>query len=216
MKALAISLLVLGLAAPARADSVEAIVRAQLEPQLAAGLGIDTVHVPRSMAKADLDPATVVVASARALRAGRVSVRVTTRTGEAVYVPVTIVPVLDVAVARRALVPGDTVLETDVELVVRPARRAAAADLVIGARVTRAIARDAIIDERDIALPAPLGRGTAVTIEIHRGGVHVRGAGVLELAARPGQPATARIGATRQVVHGVLVAPATVLVGGPS
>lgn len=200
--------------APARADGVDAIVRAQLEPLLDAGLGIDAVHVPRSLAAADLDPAAVVVAPPRALRAGRASVRVTTPAGALVYVPVTIVAIAEVALARRALRPGDTIGPADVDVVTRPAQGAAAVGLVIGAKVTRPVARDAIVSERDIALPAPLSRGAPVAIEIVRGGVRVRGTGVLELAARPGQPAVARLAQTRQVLHGTLVAPATVIVGG--
>jgi hypothetical protein len=43
----------------------------------------------------------------------------------------------------------------------------------------------------------------------------VRGSGVLESSARPGEPASARLTATRLVVHGTLIAPATLVVGGP-
>ena len=45
------------------------------------------------------------------------------------------------------------------------------------------------------------------------GAVHIRGTGTLEMSARPGELATARLAATRTVVHGRLVAPATLLVG---
>ncbi|MEO7730572.1 MAG: flagella basal body P-ring formation protein FlgA, partial [Kofleriaceae bacterium] len=90
---------------------------------------------------------------------------------------------------------------------------AAPAATLRGASVGRPIAAGAPIATRDVALPPPLARGTQIEIDVRRGSVHVRGAGILELAARPGEPATARLVATRLVVHGTLVAPATLIVG---
>ena len=67
------SLLVLvALAGAAHADSLEAIVRAQVEPALPAPLGVTKVFAPRG----DYDPATVTVELPRELRAGRPSVKV--------------------------------------------------------------------------------------------------------------------------------------------
>jgi len=62
-------------------------------------------------------------------------------------------------------------------------------------------------------LPPPLPRGTQIAIDVRRGAVRIRGTGTLELAARPGELATARIAATHVVVRGTLVAPATLVVG---
>lgn len=211
MKLLALLVLVPALAA---ADTVDAVVRAQLADQVPAGHAIDAVHLPRAMATLDVDPAAVVVELPRALRAGRVSVKVSVPGASTAFVPVTVLAVSTVALARRAITAGETIGRGDVDLVERPASAAIASpDIVIGARASRTISRDAVIGTRDVVLPPPLARGTRVSIEVRRGAVTVRGSGVLELAARVGQPATARLAATKQVVHGTLVGSSTVVVG---
>jgi flagella basal body P-ring formation protein FlgA len=130
-------------------------------------------------------------------------------------VPVAIAALTDVAVAQRDLATGDVIADGDFAVERRAIAEvsAATAATLVGASVSRAIAAGAPIAARDVALPPPLPRGTQVAIEVHRGAVHVRGTGVLELAARPGEPATARLTATKLVVHGTLVAPATLVVG---
>ncbi len=84
---------------------------------------------------------------------------------------------------------------------------------LVGASVTGSIAAGAPIAARDVSLPPPLARGTQIMVDVRRGAVHIRGTGTLELAARPGEPASARLAATKIIVHGRLVAPATLLVG---
>jgi flagella basal body P-ring formation protein FlgA len=79
--------------------------------------------------------------------------------------------------------------------------------------VINPITAGTVVAARDIALPPPLGRGTQVAVDVRRGAVHVRGTGTLEAAARPGDLASARLTATKLVVHGRLVAPATLIVG---
>jgi len=79
--------------------------------------------------------------------------------------------------------------------------------------VTQAIAAGAPIVARAVALPPPLPRGTQVSVDVRRGSVHIRGTATLETAARPGEAASARLAATKMLVHGTLVAPATLVVG---
>ena len=121
----------------------------------------------------------------------------------------------DVAIAQRELATGDVIGPGDIAIERRAVAEIAPAPAakLIGATVTASIAVGAPIAARSVALPPPLTRGTQVAIEVRRGAVLVRGTGTLELAARPGEPATARIAITRLVVHGRLVAPATLIVG---
>src|SRR5262249_19479328 len=121
----------------------------------------------------------------------------------------------DVAIARRALAPGAVIAAGDFAIEQRAVDGTPPAPVnsVVGATVTRSLAAGAPIGKGDLALPPPLSRGSQVTVEIRRGSVRVRGAATLELAARPGESATARLAQTRTLVRGTLVAPATVVVG---
>jgi flagella basal body P-ring formation protein FlgA len=134
-----------------------------------------------------------------------------------VWVPVAIAALSDVAIAQRALAPGDVLEDADLAIERRALADGGAAPVatLIGARVAAPIAAGAPIGARDVTLPPPLSRGTQIAIDVRRGAVHIRGTGTLELAARPGEPASARLAATKLVVHGVLVAPATLVVGDP-
>ena len=203
------------LAARASAEPLDAVVRAKLAPMMPAGLDVARIYLPAQLARLDLDPAKVSVELARELRAGRPSIKLTIRGRAATRVPIALAALVDGAVAQRDLATGDVIADGDFAI-----ERRAVADLIAapaatlrGASVGRTIAAGAPIATRDVALPPPLARGTQVEIEVRRGAVHVRGTGILELAARPGEPATARLIATKLVVHGTLVAPATLIVG---
>ncbi|TMQ11315.1 MAG: flagellar basal body P-ring formation protein FlgA [Deltaproteobacteria bacterium] len=197
------------------ADPLDAIVRARLAPSLPAGLEVARVYLPAGLASLDTAPEAVAIELPRELRAGRPSVKLTVRGHRSAWVPVAIAAAVDVAIAQRALAAGDVIAAGDVAIEhraiadVAPAPAAA----LIGATVTTAIAAGAPIGARDVALPPPLARGTQVAIDLRRGAVHIRGTGTLELSARPGEPASARLAATKIVVHGTLVAPATLVVG---
>jgi flagella basal body P-ring formation protein FlgA len=213
--AIAIVAFLAALANRVYADPIEATVRTRLEPTLPAGLGIARVYLPAELAALDTAPSRVAIELPRELRAGRTSIKLTVRGRRTVWVPVAIAALTDVAIAQRELAPGDVIAGDDIAIerrAVADATMAPAATLV-GAQVTTAIAAGAPIGARAVALPPPLSRGTQVEIDVRRGAVHVRGTGTLELAARPGEPATARLTATRLVVHGTLVAPATLIVG---
>jgi len=196
------------------ADPVDAIVRTKLAPSMPPGLDVAKVYLPAHLAALDLDPAKVAIELPPVLRAGRASIKLTVR-GKTSWVPVAIAALTEVAVAQRDLAPGDVITADDVAV-----ERRAVADMavaapatVVGATVNAPIAAGAPIAAREVALPPPLARGTQVAVDVRRGAVHIRGTGTLEMSARPGELATARLAATRVVVHGRLAAPATLLVG---
>lgn len=203
------------LAARAYADPIEVVVREKLAPVMPAGLDVAKVYLPAKLAKLDVDPNKVTIELPRELRAGRPSIKLAIRGRAPVSVPVAIAAQVDVAVAQRDLAVGDTIGDADIAIEHRAVADmvAAPAATLLGAQVNRPIAAGAPIATRDVALPPPLPRGTQIEIDVRRGAVHVRGTGLLEMAARPGEMATARLTATKLVVHGVLVAPATLVVG---
>jgi flagella basal body P-ring formation protein FlgA len=210
--------LIAGFAAPVdrvSAEPLDAIVRAKLAPALPAGLEVARIYFPADLAGLDSDPRRVAVELPRALRAGRSSIKLTVRGRRTASVPVAIAPLGEVAIAQRMLGIGDVIGEADIAIERRALAEFTAAPpaTLIGAQVTTAIAAGAAIAAREVALPPPLARGTQIEVEVRRGAVHIRGVGTLELAARPGEPAAARLTATRLVVHGRLVAPATLIVG---
>jgi flagella basal body P-ring formation protein FlgA len=203
------------LASRVDAEPLERVVRTRLAPSLPAGLDVAKVYLPTALAGIDTTPDAVALELPRELHPGRPSIKLTVRGHRSTWVPVAIAVATDVAFAQRALAPGELIGTADIAI-----ERRALADIIpapaatlIGSTVTTAIAAGAPIAARDVALPPPLPRGTQIAIDVRRGAVHIRGAGTLELAARPGEPATARLAATKIVVHGTLVAPATLVVG---
>ncbi|HEX3765036.1 MAG TPA: flagella basal body P-ring formation protein FlgA [Kofleriaceae bacterium] len=197
------------------AEPLDAVVRDRLAPALPAGLDVAKVYLPAGLAGLDTAPEAVTIELPRELRAGRSSVKLTVRGHRPAQVPVAIAASVDVAIAQRALAPGEPIGPDDIAIERRALAEIAAAPTatLIGATVTNPIAAGAPIAARDVALPPPQPRGTQVALDVRRGAVRIRGTATLELAARPGEPATARIAATHTVVHGTLVAPATLVVG---
>lgn len=202
-------------ASTASADSVDAIVRARLAPVVPVGFGIARVHVPKALAEVDVAPAQVTVEVPGELKLGRRSVEVTLKGKRTLYVPVTIGKLIEVAITTHAVAEGDVLGAHDLSIeqrAVEVTTPAPAASLV-GATVTRALAEGAPIQRDDVVLAPPLARGTQVSIEMRRGSVRIRGTATLEASARPGQSAVVRVGQTRTLVRGLLVAPSTVIVG---
>lgn len=200
--------------ATAAADPVREIVRDRVEALLPAGLGLIKLHLPASLDKVDVDPDKVVVEPPRAVGAGRASFKVIVR-GRCVFVPVSIGKLVEVGVARRAIPAGSILTDADVLIVQRAIEAIVPASgrSLIGATATRDLVADAPVALRDVSFPPPLPRGTQVAVEIRRGSVRVRGNATLELAARAGEPATARLAHTKTIVRGTLRAPATLVVG---
>ena len=208
--------LALVLATAAQAAPVEDSIREQVVPALPPGTDIAKVYMPASLAKLDVDPANVVVEIPRVLGIGRKSVKVTVAGKAAVFVPVAIAKVADVAIADHALSVGQTVTDADVhiETIAIEGLAPAAGGSVIGSRIVKPVAAGKAVGAQDIALPPPLPRGTQVNVEIRRGQVRVKGQGTLELVARPGEQATVRLAQNNITLRGTLVAPDTVVVGG--
>lgn len=206
MKALAVIVL---LAGAARADSLEEVVRARLEPALPAGLGISKIQVHA----ADVDAKRVIVETPRALHTGRTSVRVVVA-GRAAWAAVSIAPLVDVAVTRRAIAAGEMIAAGDVIVAQRALDDLAPAPVMLaGAVAAHAIDAGAVVGAHDVTLAPPLARGTQVSIEIRRGAVRVHGTGVLETTSHIGDRASARLAATRTVVHGTLIDSTTLVIG---
>jgi flagella basal body P-ring formation protein FlgA len=208
-------LVILLLAASASAEpspSVEAAIGAKLAAILPADLGVAQVHVPASLANAS--PETITIEAPRELRAGRPSVKVSAKGHRAVWVPVTLAPLVEVAVVHHAIGAGTVLAAGDFTIERRAFETAPApAKQLVGATISHDVAADTVLGSHDVTLAAATPRGTHVAVEIRHGGVRVKGAGVLELAARPGEPATVRLAFNQSVVHGTLVAPGSVVVG---
>lgn len=203
--------------APAAAESLDDVLRAELAPALGADLGISEIHLSPAQAQLDVRRDAVDVEVPREVRAGRQSIKLTLRGKHArvEWVPVSFGKLAFVAVVQRPLAAGAVVTAADVTTERRAPGTAipVPVEAVVGAVVNHDLTAGAIVANHDVSLPPPLARGTQVTVDVRRGSVHIHGTGVLELAARPGQPATALIEATHAVIHGVLVAPNTLVVG---
>lgn len=203
-------------ASAANAAPVEDAMREQMLGALPANTDIAKVYLPASLAKLDVDSSEVIVELPRQLGVGRKSVKVTVRGQRAVFVPVLIGELADVAIAERSLAVGSVITADDVRIETRAVERNkshATGGVVVGSKVAKAIKAGAFIGDKDIILPPPLPRGTQVAIVMQRGAVRVRGEGTLELVARPGETATVRLAHNKTIVRGTLVAPATVVLG---
>jgi flagella basal body P-ring formation protein FlgA len=221
MKALVVAAALLASPAVAHAASLADVVRDTLAPQLPADLGIAGVVAPGKLADLDVAPGAVTVELPSELHAGRRSVKVVIRGRHAqtAWILVSLARPVDVAIAERPLALGAIVGVGDVRLERRAVDGAppAPAGLVVGATVSHDLALGAVVGAHDVVLPPPLPRGTPVTVDVVRGAVHVRGAGTLARAARPGDRTVVRLAFQATVVQldGTLVAPSTVVVGGP-
>jgi flagella basal body P-ring formation protein FlgA len=214
MRAVFAALLVCN-ASTVHADSIESIVRSRVAPALSEQLDVTQVYVPRVLQTIDVDPSRVVVELPNALKPGHPSVKVTVAGRAPAWIPVGIAATKRVAVVARSLTVGQQVSADDFTIETRAVEEATPTpDLVAGATVTRELAAGTPVTLRDIALPPPVPRGTEVTMELHRGAIVVRGTATLELAARVGEQVSARLAATHSVVHGTLVGPSMLVVGG--
>jgi flagella basal body P-ring formation protein FlgA len=195
-----------------RGEPIDDAIRSKLEAMLPNNLGVAQVFVPTSLAHADAS--RLVIEAPRELRAGRTSIKILIR-GKTSWVPVSLAPLADVAVTLRPVAAGDTLAAQDFAVEHRAVDEAPAPIAVlVGSTASHDLAAGAPIASHDVSLPPPLPRGTLVAVEHRRGAVVVKGHGVLELAARPGQPASVRLQfLNKTVLHGVLVAPATVVIG---
>ncbi len=211
--AMAVAMVALGNGA-AHADTLEHIIGERAAIGLPAELAITAVHVPRSLAKLDLDGTRVDVDFPSAPRIGRASVkvRIAGDRPRTVFVPVTVAPLLEVAVATRSLVAGEVVSEGDVRWEHRAGAAAAAAP--IGQQVAAPISAGEVLDDARLTAPPPVARGTSVSVEARRGGVVIQTRGKLEGSARIGARVRVRL-LNGALIDGRLAAGGRVLVEAP-
>jgi flagella basal body P-ring formation protein FlgA len=193
------------------ATELESTVADRARTALPAELVLAAVHVPPAWKLAAGE--TLAVEWRSPPRAGMMSVQLnvtrpdgTRRTGWAQVELQALRPVL---VARHALEPGELLTADDVEVAQRAVADGEAvtmeASALAGAPVLRAIAQGAVIGTGDVTLPAPIGRGTELTVLVRHGRLTVATRGLLERAARPGERSSARIDDGRRLVFGKVV-----------
>jgi flagella basal body P-ring formation protein FlgA len=211
---LALALLPLGAPRSAAASSEEGSVRARIETAVRAvvpaGMVLSEVKVPPSL-RLERD-CSLELAWSGTPRPGVSSVMLVAhgKTTRRLWVPVTLQAIQPVLVAARSLVPGETLQAADVALVDRPVTPGAPAPFavppltLVGSRLTCGVASGAPVPQSCVERPAPLPRGTAVTIRSRSGAVEVSAPGQLERPARPGELAEARLTSAGRLVRGRL------------
>ena len=116
-----------------------------------------------------------------------------------------------VIVTRRSLVKGDRITAADLEFALRPSRSRGRLDIspdaLVGELVLRDVTEGASLGPKDVTLPAPIPRGTAVRVVSESGGVRVEVPGRLVTAVRLGGRGRARTQSSRQALPGRLVNP---------
>jgi flagella basal body P-ring formation protein FlgA len=202
----------------AEAESLEDIIGDRAAVGLPADLAVTAVHLPASLATADVDATAVDIDFPSAARPGRASVKVRLlgKRARTVFVPVTIARVVEVAIATRDLAPGEIVSSGDVRWEHRPstAPRATVGGSPVGQVVTADVSSGDILDDARLSAPPPVARGSEVRVEVRRGAVAIHARGKLEQAARLGAPARVRL-STGSIVSGRLADADRVIVEAP-
>jgi flagella basal body P-ring formation protein FlgA len=195
----------------AAADPVADAITAQLDAELPKNLGVAQVFVPKALA--DVAPDAIRVEAPLEPRVGRPSVKVIAK-HRTYWVPVTLSKLVDVATLVHAVAAGTVLTEDDVEVEHRAfAGIPAPLAQVIGSTVVEDLDAGTALGAHDLALQPPMPRGSRVDVEIVHGVLHIKGSGVLELAARTGDLATVRLAFNQTVVRGTMVSPGVVVVG---
>jgi flagella basal body P-ring formation protein FlgA len=193
------------------AEPVSDAITAQLDAVLPKDLGVAQVFVPKALEGVDV--ATIHVEAPREARAGRPSIKVIAK-HRTYWVPVTITKLFDVVTLVHAVAANTVLTEDDVEVQHRAfAGIPAPIAQVIGATVIEDLDAGTPLGAHDLVLQPPMPRGSRVDVEIMHGSLHIKGSGVLELAARTGEPCNVRLGFNQTVVHGTMVSPGVVVVG---
>lgn len=131
------------------------------------------------------------------------------------FVKVQLVAIRRVLVAQRALSKGEIIGDDDLVAEPRVGVKGIglAAVALLGAPVLADVEEGAVVTGASIGLPAPVARGTSISVISRFGRVQVAAQGRLETTARPGEAARARIIATHRIVDGQLVDEHTLIVG---
>jgi flagella basal body P-ring formation protein FlgA len=195
----------------AAADPIADAITTQLDAVLPKELGVSQVFVPKALDS--VAPDAIRVEPPLEPRVGRPSVKVIAR-HRTYWVPVTLSRLVDVATLVHAVAAGTVLTDDDVEVEHRAfAGIPAPLAQVIGATVVEDLDAGTALGAHDLALQPPMPRGSHVDVVIVRGGLHIKGSGVLELAARTGDIATVRLAFNQTVVRGTMVSTGVVVVG---
>lgn len=190
--------------------------KAQLLQAVQASLPIDLVPTEIDIIgrKDWSEQAELVVTWERTVRAGRCMARVQVSDGDEQYrawASVRLESLRQVLVVKRDVVRGETIAWGDLAKELRPVPESRVVDLSVEALVGQAVLRDLeagqVLGRKDVALPAPLPRGTPVTVVSTVGGARIQVPGRLVTSVRLGGRGKARIEASRRALRGRLVAP---------
>jgi flagella basal body P-ring formation protein FlgA len=205
------ALVIILFAGVAAADPIGDAITTQLDAVLPKDLGVAQVFVPKALD--GVAPDAIRVEAPTQPRVGRPSVKVIAK-HRTYWVPVTLSKLVDVATLVHAVAAGTVLTEDDVEVEHRAfAGIPAPLAQVIGSTTLEDLDAGTALGSHDLALQPPMPRGSHVDVEIVRGGLHIKGSGVLELAARTGDPVTVRLAFNQTVVRGTMVSPGVVVVG---
>jgi flagella basal body P-ring formation protein FlgA len=190
---------------------LEATIAERARTALPAELQLAAVHAPAGWTLAAGD--ALAVEWRTPPRAGTLSVQLTvTRpdgTRRAGWAQLDILALRPVLVARRDLARGELLTADDVEVAPRAVSDgegvALAPAALDGAPVLRPIAAGTTIGSADVTLPAPIGRGSELTVLVRHGRLTVATRGLLERAARPGERSSARIDDGHRLVFGRVI-----------
>lgn len=189
---------------------------AQLLVAMQASLPIDVVATDlRIVGRGDWSPgAELIVSWERGNGPGRRMAKVVVQDEAETYktwASVRIAALRKVLVTTRPLGMGAVLSEADLELALRPVAKREALDFtlesLVGQPVLRDLAAGEVLGKRDVALPAPVPRGTAVRVVSEVRGVRIEVPGTLVSSVRPGGRGRARIEASRRPLAGRLLAP---------
>jgi flagella basal body P-ring formation protein FlgA len=138
------------------------------------------------------------------------------RPARRVHARVRLAEMKSVVVAKRAIGAGAKIGSADLTIERRLADGTGGfeADVLIGLETQKAIAKGELLDRTNVALPAPLPRGTAVSVVFRSGPLEVATKGILDRSTRIGEEAVVRAQETHRIVKGRLVGPTTVLIEG--
>ena len=193
----------------AASPTVESLVLQRAHAAVTGDLRVVGVVVPGYLAKVK-HPRALSVRWRTAPRVGNMTVQVVvdTRRGERRgWVRLTIRARAKIAVARHDLPQGHVVARDDLEVVHRAVDGVPPPPplALIGAKVTKAVAKQAVIRASDVQMPAPVARGTDVAVVVRRGRLEIRTRGVLQTASLPGRVVRIRLASSGKVAAARLV-----------
>jgi len=125
---------------------------------------------------------------------------------EKAWATVVLEALAEVPVARRSIARGERVEARDFVLARRPQPSGTGlrAEAWLGLPLREDLAAGAALERRHVDLPAPLPRGTPVSVVVTRSGLELSATGILEQAAELGGAARVRVESSGRVLRGFL------------